>query len=220
MVGYLFCCCKETTEFDNQLAWLFNWVSRLRNSSCRSFQRGSRVIQRRAVKAARSTLCCVEFVLPAGLRPFAQPFSLLFRLYGWHLLQIDIRTLAKAFCRRQRSRRFPMQLYCRVPKTKEAAPPQVVVLTLPLFSRICECLVPYFDSTSSESRNVFVLWLHLVASPSILWLCLVSPVLPELCILINDGTLTDELLFEATVLCFLVFLYVFPLGFLDWSETF
>lgn len=116
----------------------------------------------------------------------------------------------QGICRRQQSRRFPMQLYCRVPKTKEAAPPQVMVLTLPLFSRICECLVPYFDSTSSESRNVFVLWLHLVASPSILWLCLVSPVLPELCILMMALSLMNFYLERLcyVFLCFYVF-YVF-----------
>lgn len=31
---------------------------------------------------------------------------------------------------------------------------QVVVITVPLSSRICECLVPYFDSSSPDSRNV------------------------------------------------------------------
>lgn len=31
---------------------------------------------------------------------------------------------------------------------------QVFVITVPLSSRICECLVPYFDSSSSDSRNV------------------------------------------------------------------
>lgn len=30
----------------------------------------------------------------------------------------------------------------------------VVSITLPLSSRICECLVPYFDSSSPDSRNV------------------------------------------------------------------
>lgn len=59
---------------------------------------------------------------------------------------------------------------------------QVVVITVPLSYRICESLVPYFDSSSSDSRNVSLV-------PG--------------CVLFICSLLAD--VFESTILLFLSF---------------
>lgn len=169
MRGYCFLCCKASHQCytDNQLA-------QLQASAAIAFHRGCDCPYLQCMDSVtghfRRTLPNGVVVL-AGLWSFAQLFSLLFSLYN------DICSI------------FMSALWSRHLQTSAVPPGSrwfyfhisrllVVVLTVPHFSRICECLVQYFDPSSSDSRNGSFSgsWLH----PG--W-CLGSLLLPELCIL-------------------------------------
>lgn len=102
---------------------------------------------------------------------FCFHFTVTFALYSWlHFGQ--------GFFRRQQVLQAPgVLLFLHL---------LVVVLTVPLFSRICECLVPYFDSSSSDSRNCFFLWFMAASCQLTLnpLAGLGSLALPEFCILV------------------------------------
>lgn len=122
----------------------------------------------------------------------------------------------KGICRRQRSRQAPDGILFSPLKKKEAARLLVVVLTVHLFFRICECLVPYFDSSSSDSRNSLFSgsWLHPVDSLYISWLVFGFP-FTAWALHLNDDTVTVEVLFGATVLYVVVSWLVLLLGLVD-----
>ena len=48
----------------------------------------------------------------------------------------------------------PVHLHFTSPDEAVAPPSHAVVITVPLSFRICECVVPYFDSSSPDARNV------------------------------------------------------------------
>lgn len=123
----------------------------------------------------------------------------------------------KGICRRQRSRQAPDGVLFSSLKKKEAVRLLVVVLTVPLFFRICECLVSYFDSSSSDSRNGLFSgsWLHPVDSLYISWLVF-GFTFAAWALHLSDDTVTVKVLFGAIVLEYVVVSWlVLPLGLVD-----
>lgn len=155
--------------------------------------------------------CCSSWTLVICTAGLTSVFTV-----QWHLLYIYVCTLARAFADVSDPGRLHMEFCFRLSRKKEAVRLLVVVLTVTLFFRICECLVPYFDSSSSDSRNGLFSgsWLHPVDSLYISWLVF-GFTFTAWALHLNDDTVTVEVLFGATVLYVVVSWLVLPLGLVD-----